>query len=418
MRSLIKTIIVISLVTFLPLTASAALPGFMLKRMGALKGQVFVEEKPLPGAIIAFFLESKGLPPIGEGMRRVPEFLTRANPEGNFTVKLAAGKYYIGILIREDKAPGPPREGEKFYFADNGQGKLRLFSIADHQKIDVGRVDGSDPAIFKEIENLFSIEGIVMKGNLGEPYKGAVVMAKTALNNPRPDYISKRTLADGKFKLSVGPDSSYFLIARETISVARPRPGDYLGTYGVRSEGSGNVGLIFGSGAPPPGVMNAGEKPVDKPLQVIGGTGESLTGVEIMVFQVPDPQVIKESLQGTVGSPKFESGAKLDNILFATNSHQLEESSIPELDRWVEFLKGRVDITIELGGHTDSVGDETYNQQLSKKRAKEIAKYLINNGIDVLRIVAAGFGESKPVADNSTAEGRQRNRRVEIKFSK
>jgi outer membrane protein OmpA-like peptidoglycan-associated protein len=72
--------------------------------------------------------------------------------------------------------------------------------------------------------------------------------------------------------------------------------------------------------------------------------------------------------------------------------------------------------TIDVAGHADSTGSDDYNQQLSQRRADSVAQALIQNGVQPVRIVAAGFGEARPIADNSTASGRQANRRVEIKL--
>ena len=73
---------------------------------------------------------------------------------------------------------------------------------------------------------------------------------------------------------------------------------------------------------------------------------------------------------------------------------------------------------IEIGGHTDDVGDEDKNQALSEKRANTVLQYLIKKGIDSKRLTAKGYGETKPVAYNTTAEGRQKNRRTEVSIIK
>jgi outer membrane protein OmpA-like peptidoglycan-associated protein len=72
-------------------------------------------------------------------------------------------------------------------------------------------------------------------------------------------------------------------------------------------------------------------------------------------------------------------------------------------------------LTIEISGHTDNVGSNLYNQQLSEDRAKSVVEYLIDNGIDAGRLTYAGYGEEQPIATNETEEGRQMNRRTEFK---
>ena len=82
----------------------------------------------------------------------------------------------------------------------------------------------------------------------------------------------------------------------------------------------------------------------------------------------------------------------------------------------MKFLTENRELQMEIYGHTDNVGTETYNQKLSEKRVQAVADYLVQKGIDLARVPAMGFGESQPIADNDTPEGRQLNRRVEIKF--
>ena len=73
-------------------------------------------------------------------------------------------------------------------------------------------------------------------------------------------------------------------------------------------------------------------------------------------------------------------------------------------------------MVIEISGHTDNVGDETGNQRLSESRAKIVRAYLLKNGIDPERVKAVGHGESQPIAPNSTEEGKQKNRRTEVRI--
>ena len=72
------------------------------------------------------------------------------------------------------------------------------------------------------------------------------------------------------------------------------------------------------------------------------------------------------------------------------------------------------DLRLEIEGHTDSVGSDTYNQTLSEKRAASVRDYLVNSNVSINNVIARGFGKTRPVADNSTASGRKLNRRVEM----
>lgn len=112
----------------------------------------------------------------------------------------------------------------------------------------------------------------------------------------------------------------------------------------------------------------------------------------------------------------MKSGSKvvLRNIFFETNKYDLLPESTTELDKLVELLNKNIQLKIEIGGHTDNVGDDTSNKTLSNNRANAVMNYLIKHGISASRLSAKGYGEDKPIADNSTEEGRAQNRRTEF----
>jgi OmpA-OmpF porin, OOP family len=86
------------------------------------------------------------------------------------------------------------------------------------------------------------------------------------------------------------------------------------------------------------------------------------------------------------------------------------------LDEAINILTTEGGIAVIAEGHTDAVGTDAYNQRLSERRAAAVKDYLVKGGISASRIETAGFGESRPVASNETAEGRAQNRRVELKI--
>jgi outer membrane protein OmpA-like peptidoglycan-associated protein len=109
---------------------------------------------------------------------------------------------------------------------------------------------------------------------------------------------------------------------------------------------------------------------------------------------------------------------RLNNIFFDYGKSILRPESYPELNRVVKFLNEYPDIEIEISGHTDNRGGYNFNYVLSEKRAKSVVEYLIAQGINGKRLKYIGYGEQMPIADNSTDEGRQLNRRVEFKIIK
>ncbi len=106
----------------------------------------------------------------------------------------------------------------------------------------------------------------------------------------------------------------------------------------------------------------------------------------------------------------------LRNVFFATNSYDLRPESETELNKLFDLLVKNPTLKVEISGHTDNVGSDTKNMTLSENRAKSVYNYLINKGINASRLSYAGYGESKPVATNDTEEGRQQNRRTEVKI--
>lgn len=105
---------------------------------------------------------------------------------------------------------------------------------------------------------------------------------------------------------------------------------------------------------------------------------------------------------------------RMYNVFYDTDSWELLESSLPELEQLLEFLNVNPTVVIEIGGHTDSDGSEEHNQRLSERRANSVREFLIKRGIAGERIFSHGYGETTPVADNITPAGRRLNRRTEI----
>ncbi|SDD28559.1 WD40-like Beta Propeller Repeat [Mucilaginibacter pineti] len=104
----------------------------------------------------------------------------------------------------------------------------------------------------------------------------------------------------------------------------------------------------------------------------------------------------------------------LKNIFFDTNKYDLKTESKSELSKLIEFLGENPTVRIEISGHTDNVGGEQVNQTLSENRAKAVYKYLISNNVAPARLVFKGYGETQPIAPNTTDEEKARNRRTEF----
>ncbi|HSI91696.1 MAG TPA: OmpA family protein [Adhaeribacter sp.] len=113
---------------------------------------------------------------------------------------------------------------------------------------------------------------------------------------------------------------------------------------------------------------------------------------------------------------KAGSSIVLNNIFFGSAKYNLEPKSKTELKKLIAFLRRNPAIKVEISGHTDDIGTDQSNQELSEKRARAVADFLTNNGVPRDRIRSAGYGESKPAVPNSSEANRQQNRRIEFKI--
>ena len=111
---------------------------------------------------------------------------------------------------------------------------------------------------------------------------------------------------------------------------------------------------------------------------------------------------------------ELNATVRLKNIQFPSKSFELEPVSMIELNQLVQLMNDNPSIKIQINGYTDNVGNEADNLRLSEDRSKSVVKYLISKGIDAKRLAAKGFGETHPVADNATDEGKALNRRTEF----
>lgn len=109
-----------------------------------------------------------------------------------------------------------------------------------------------------------------------------------------------------------------------------------------------------------------------------------------------------------------ETGKAILYINFDSGKSTIKKESMPVVEQIIEMMKQAKDIKISVEGHTDSDGSNESNLKLSEARAKAVVEAITKGGVDAARLSSAGFGEEKPIADNSTADGKAKNRRVEL----
>ena len=163
---------------------------------------------------------------------------------------------------------------------------------------------------------------------------------------------------------------------------------------------------------------------------VIGGKtgriiGAGVGGVAGGVVGYKMDQQIKELKEQTAGSgvdvTEVDGGNAIlvnlpDGVTFDVNSYVIKPAFRNTLDTVANSLQTYPDSLIDVYGHTDSTGSDSYNQTLSERRAQAVSNYLTGRGVSSARIRWQGFGETAPIADNTTEQGRALNRRVEIKI--
>ena len=146
---------------------------------------------------------------------------------------------------------------------------------------------------------------------------------------------------------------------------------------------------------------------------VVGGAAGALIGHKMDKQKKELEQIeaakVETLNEGQIIKVTFDSG-----ILFATNSSTLNKVSKDALAQFSNSLKSNPDTDVEIYGYTDSTGNDQINIPLSNQRALSVKEFITQQGIPSTRMVSEGFGSSHPIADNSTAEGRAQNRRVEV----
>ncbi len=189
----------------------------------------------------------------------------------------------------------------------------------------------------------------------------------------------------------------------------------------TREEKTSNTtrGALIGAGIGAVIGLISGDDAVERRQRALIGAGVgALAGGSVGYYMDKQEAELRAQLEGT-GVSVHRNGDNITlnmpgNVTFATDSSDLSPAFFDVLNSVGLVLDEYDQTVVEVAGHTDSTGTDSYNQALSERRARSVANYLMGQGVMGERLITVGMGERYPVANNGTPDGRQANRRVEI----
>ncbi len=331
--------------------------------------------------------------------------------EGNdiWTAPKSLGKK-INLPDYNEMSPFIASDGVTLYFASDRPGGIGEMDIWISKRLDDSWTKWSDPV------------------NLGEPINTAGSEAFFTLD--AGGEYAYLTSSDGAFG---GSD----IVRVKLLEKEKPNPVVLVSgnVYNAKTREPLNASLVYQTLPDGTEVGNAVSSPVDGSFKIVlpYDKNYSIRASADKFFAISEnlnlDSLIKagyKEIHRDLYLVPIEIGQvfRLNNVFFDFDKYNLRPESFVELDRVVGFLNDYPNIEIEMSAHTDSKGADDYNLLLSDNRAKSVREYIVSKGIAATRIISQGYGESKPVADNSNAdgsdnpEGRQLNRRVEFKILK
>jgi outer membrane protein OmpA-like peptidoglycan-associated protein len=182
-----------------------------------------------------------------------------------------------------------------------------------------------------------------------------------------------------------------------------------------RTKRGALIGAAIGAAA---GLLSGGDAVERRQRALVGAGVGGLAGTGVGAYQDRQEAELRRQMAGT-GVDVVRQGDNItlnmpSNITFDFDSSTLKPQFTPILDNVAQTLTQYNQTVVEVAGHTDNVGTDSYNQALSERRANSVAAYLGSRGVMQQRMITVGAGESRPIASNDTESGRAQNRRVEI----
>lgn len=307
----------------------------------------------------------------------------------------------------DESAPFMATDDVTLYFSSNGFSGYGGNDIYASKRLDDTWTKWSDPEnlgpdINSALEDLFfnipaSSEYAYYSRGVSESNTDIFRVKLPILRSPEPWVIVKGKIVDGRTGEPIGAKIVYERLpdGRE-LGIAQSNPS--TGEYEIRLPG----GHMYGIRAEAPDRISENQNLDLRNIQ----NDQIIEGKDFMLDPI-QLSAVEENVT-----------LVLNNIFFDFDRATLKPESFPELNRIISLMIERSGMEIEIAGHTDATGPESYNMQLSERRARSVVKYLTDKGIATNRISVVFHGESKPVEPNTTPDGRRRNRRVEFKIIK
>ncbi|MBC8019325.1 MAG: carboxypeptidase regulatory-like domain-containing protein [Verrucomicrobia bacterium] len=206
-------------------------------KQGTISGKWITKSNgPLTDAQVLLFNAAVGPPPARDKYLRVPDVITTIDSDGEFSVPVAAGKYYLVMRKRMGEGiVGPPREGDLQFYSRDKKGAARFFTVKAGGVTNIGTI--SEATVFQKRQVTYekgvtAIEGTVTDEE-GLPIEGVRVFAYlSAEMKGKPQYASEGTGKDGKYFINLNEKGAYYLKARTHYGGGKPADGEFLGGYG------------------------------------------------------------------------------------------------------------------------------------------------------------------------------------------
>ncbi|HET7179105.1 MAG TPA: OmpA family protein, partial [Chryseosolibacter sp.] len=307
----------------------------------------------------------------------------------------------------QESAPFLAADDKTLYFSSNGFSGYGMNDIYASRRLDDTWTNWSDPEnlgpeINSPLEDLFfnipaSSEYAYYSRGVSDSNTDIFRVKLPIQQGPEPSVIVRGRIIDATNGKAMGAKIVYERLPDgKELGIAQADPA--TGEYELRLPG----GQLYGIRAEATDRISENQN-----LDLRDVTKDAV---------IPDKDFTLDPIQ--VSTVTENVTLVLNNIFFDFDQATLKPESFPELNRIAGLMKEKSTMEIEITGHADATGPEAYNLKLSEKRARAVVNYLTKQGVGEARLSVAFLGESKPIAPNTTADGRRKNRRVEFKIIK